>query len=74
MSGGIFMDVLFLGKDNRYKIVIEHLSEKYNVECIGYDDSKYKPGDLENINKYDMIVLPMSGIKKGMAGNVLIGG
>lgn len=62
------MDVLFLGKDNRYDVVIETLQKKYNVECIGYE--KYKVGDLNNISKYDIIVLPMSGIKNGKVGSI----
>lgn len=64
------MDVLFLGKDNRYNILIDYLSKKNNVECIGYDN--YKIGDIHNISKYDMIILPMSGIKNGNASNVII--
>ena len=60
MSGGIVMNILVLGKDERYRVLIDHLSEKYSVECIGFND--YKQGSYDCINKYDMIILPMNGL------------
>ena len=52
------MNVLILGSDNRYQVVMEHLRKKHQVEWI-----KYPYGSLDNIEKYDMIILPMSGLK-----------
>lgn len=67
------MKILFLGKDDRYKIVIDTLKVKNDIFTIGYDDIKgVKKGKYSNINDYDIIVLPMSGIKKGRASNVVL--
>ncbi len=54
------MHVLVLGSDERYRVIIEYLSNKYCVESIGFDE--YKHGSLDNISKYDMIILPMNGL------------
>lgn len=67
------MKILFLGKDDRYKIVIDTLKVKNDIYTIGYDDIKgVKKGKYSNINDYDIIVLPMSGIKNGRASNVVL--
>ncbi len=63
------MNVLFLGKDKRYGVLIDYLSKKYNVECIGYENRKQ--GSLE-LDKYDMIILPMYGIKNGKIDDIII--
>lgn len=69
------MKILFLGKDDRYEILIETLKLKYQIYTIGYD---YKVGvergSFKDINLYDIIVLPMSGIKNDRAGNVILPG
>ena len=54
------MRILVLGSDDRYKIVIDHLSKKHCVKNIGIND--YKQGNINNIDKYDMIILPMNGL------------
>ena len=64
------MNVLFLGKDQRYEVIIDYLNKTHNVECIGYDNQKI--GSLEHIDKYDIIILPMYGIKNGMIDNIQI--
>lgn len=67
------MKILFLGKDDRYKIVIDTLKLKNDIYTIGYDDIKgVKRGSFSNINDYDIIVLPMSGLKNGRVGNVVL--
>ena len=58
------MKILFFGKDNRYDILIDNLKNKYDIYGLGYGYRKdIKIGDISNINKYDIIVLPMSGFK-----------
>lgn len=58
------MKILFLGRDNRYDILIDNLKNKYDIYCLGYGYRKdVKIGDISNINNYDIIVLPMSGFK-----------
>lgn len=64
------MNVLFLGNDKRYEVLIDSLSNKYNVECIGYKNKKI--GSLEHIDNYNIIILPMYGIKDGKIDNISI--
>lgn len=67
------MKILFLGKDDRYEVLIDNLKLKNEVYTIGYDDKEdVKRGDFSLINMYDIIVLPMSGIKNNRAGNVVL--
>ena len=54
------MNILVLGCDERYRVVIDYLNKKNCVECIGFKE--YKQGNLDDINKYDMIILPMNGL------------
>ena len=64
------MKILFIGYDARYKIVIDTLKIKNDVYTLGYDDYNVCVGSLNSINDYDIVVLPMSGIKNGYASNV----
>ena len=64
------MNVLFFGKDDRYDVLIDHLSKNNNVECIGYRNRKV--GNISNLSKYDMIILPMYGIKNNKIDNIEI--
>lgn len=65
------MKILFIGYDARYEVVIDTLKEKNDVYTLGYaDDYNVGVGNLNNINDYDIVVLPMSGIKNGYASNV----
>lgn len=66
------MKILFLGYDARYEVLINLLSNKYEIDSIGYNNSNMSVSDIKNINDYSIIVLPMSGIKKNYASNVLI--
>ena len=66
------MKILFLGYDARYEVLISELSSKYEIDSIGYNNSDIKINDIKNMNDYNIIVLPMSGIKNNYAGNVLI--
>ena len=67
------MKILFIGYDARYKIVIDTLKIKNDVYTLGYEDiDNVGVGNLNNINEYDIIVLPMSGIKNGSASNIKV--
>ena len=66
------MKILFLGYDARYEVLINLLSNKYEIDSIGYNNSNISISDIKNINDYSIIVLPMSGIKNNYASNVLI--
>ena len=66
------MKILFLGYDARYEVLINLLSNKYEIDSIGYNNSNKSVSDIKNINDYSIIVLPMSGIKNNYASNVLI--
>ena len=67
------MKILFLGKDDRYEILIDTLKTKYHIYTIGYDNKAgVLKGSLKQIDDYDIIVLPMSGIKNDRAGNVIL--
>lgn len=69
------MKILFLGKDDRYEILIETLKLKYQIYTIGYDHKiGVERGSFKDLNLYDIIVLPMSGIKNDRAGNVILPG
>ena len=64
------MKILFFGRDNRYDILIDRLKYKYDIYGLGYGyRSDIKKGDLSNINKYDIIVLPMSGFNNNKVGD-----
>lgn len=66
------MKILFLGYDARYKVLISLLSNKYEIDSIGYNNSNKSVSDIKSINDYSIIVLPMSGIKDNYASNVLV--
>ena len=66
------MKILFLGYDARYEVLINLLSNKYEIDSIGYSNSNISVSDIKSINDYSIIVLPMSGIKNNYASNVLI--
>lgn len=60
------MNILVLGKDKRYIQIIERLKEKNKVDIIGWNDNIDNVNNINiencNINKYDIIILPMYGI------------
>ena len=67
------MKILFLGNDKRYDILLDILKEKYDVYAIDYEyRNDIKKGDISSLNVYDIIVLPMSGIKDNKVGNIRI--
>lgn len=67
------MKILFLGHDDRYEILIDTLKTEHEIFTIGYEDMiDVKKGDLNNINNYNIVVLPMSGIKNNRANNVVV--
>lgn len=67
------MKILFIGYDARYKVVIDTLKIKNDVYTLGYEDiANVGVGNLNNINEYDIVVLPMSGIKNGSASNIKV--
>lgn len=62
------MEILILGGDLRYLKIIETLSEKYNVDVVGYKNT-YINEKIKNINindveikKYDVIIFPINGV------------
>lgn len=67
------MKILFLGKEDRYEILIDTLKLNNQIYTIGYDNKVgVLKGSLKELNYYDIIVLPMSGIKNNRAGNVIL--
>ena len=66
------MNLLFLGYDARYEILIKELNGKYNIDTVGYNNSNISLSDIKNINDYQIVVLPMSGIKNNYASNVFV--
>ena len=36
------MNILFLGGDTRYKLMMEDLSKKHNVAYVGFDNIDFK--------------------------------
>lgn len=62
------MNVLVLGGDLRYLEIIENLSQKYNVDIVGYKNTfindKVKNINIDNVNisKYDVIIFPINGV------------
>ena len=66
------MKILFLGYDARYEVLIRELSNRYEIDSIGYSNSNKSVSDIKNINDYKIIVLPMSGIKNNYASNVMV--
>lgn len=60
------MKILFLGGDKRYLSVIDALKGEYDITVCGYDsveiDVKKEKINNIDINNYNLIVLPFSGI------------
>lgn len=54
------MRILILGGDARYKVLIDALKEKYDVDTLGFDET-YDLSDID-IKNYSVIILPISGI------------
>ena len=64
------MKILFLGYDARYEILISLLSNRYEIDSIGYNNSNKSISDIKNINDYKIVVLIYTGNTKGLKGNV----
>ena len=65
------MRILFLGYDARYEIVINTLKNKYDVYTVGYEVYEgVKKGKIDNLNIYDIVVLPIRGVKSLKEYNV----
>lgn len=64
------MDILFLGGDKRYKYMMIDLSDEANVSQMGFDISNknIKTLNLDNLDltKFDVVLLPISGINNNM--------
>ncbi len=62
------MNVLVLGGDLRYLSIIEHLSDKYSVDAVGYKNTyindKVKNVLIDNVDVsiYDVIIFPINGV------------
>lgn len=60
------MNILVLGKDERYIQIIERLKEKNKIDIIGWNDNIDDVSNINmdncNVNKYDIILLPMYGL------------
>lgn len=75
------MNVLFLGGDKRYLSIISELGKNNNIDLVGYNSvdiigNKISKNSI-NFSKYNMIVLPMSGINnkiivKSLEGDIEI--
>lgn len=64
------MNILFLGGDKRYKYMMDDLCDSENVTQVGFDilRDNIKNENLNNLNlsKYDIVLLPISGISDNM--------
>lgn len=71
------MNILFLGGDKRYLPIILELSPKNNIDLVGYNTVDIIGNKINNnsieFSKYDIIILPMNGIKENMKINSLDG-
>lgn len=54
------MKILIIGKDERYAFLKDELSKKYSVDLI-YDEKSVYDASLDK-KKYNILILPMSGI------------
>lgn len=69
------MRILFLGYERRYEVLINTLKDKNDVYTMGYSEiENVRKGSLENINFYDIIVLPMRGANNLVVDNEYIDG
>ena len=64
------MNILFLGGDKRYKYMMNDLCDEEKVSQVGFDImrdniTKETPESL-NLSKYDIVLLPISGISDNM--------
>ena len=64
------MNILFLGGDKRYKYMMNDLCDEEKVSQVGFDImrdniTKETPENL-NLSKYDIVLLPISGISDNM--------
>lgn len=64
------MNILFLGGDKRYKYMMKDLSNDNSVFQIGFDfevSNIYKENlETLNLSKYDIVLLPISGINENL--------
>lgn len=71
------MNILFLGGDKRYLTIILELSKNNNIDLVGYDSVDTVGNKISNnsieFSKYDIIILPMSGINENMIVSSLDG-
>lgn len=60
------MNILFLGGDKRYSIMMRNLEHKYNIYQVGFKNTNTNIHDvcLENLDLsvFDVILFPISGI------------
>lgn len=64
------MKFLFLGGDKRYRYLMKDLSNEHNIFCVGFNNLSFD-ADILNINEvdlnlFDVILLPISGINDNM--------
>lgn len=71
------MNILFLGGDKRYLPIILELSKNNSIDLVGYDSVDIIGNKISNnlieYFKYDIIILPMSGISENMMVSSLDG-
>lgn len=71
------MNILFLGGDKRYLPIILELNKDNNIYLVGYNSVDIVGNKINNdsieFSKYDVIILPMNGIKENMMVNSLDG-
>lgn len=64
------MKVLFLGGDKRYLTIVSELSKTNEIDLVGYNSvntiGNKVSENLIDFSKYNIIILPMSGINKNM--------
>lgn len=63
------MKFLFLGGDKRYRYLIKDLSNEHEVSCVGFNGlSNVNILNIDDVdlNLFDIIILPISGINDKM--------